>query len=87
MSDTTATDRHPEVLVQTIADALVADLDLRPSEDEAGRVLDAFPDGWAKVGGEWVQLTKVGIAYDLHPEKQPTWMKFRQPLYAERAEG
>jgi hypothetical protein len=32
-----------------------------PTTYSAERVLDAIPDGWAKVDGEWVQLSYMEV--------------------------
>ena len=36
----------------------------KPSLDDlASAALAAIPDGWAKIGGEWCQITADGVGY------------------------
>lgn len=38
---------------------------------KAQLILDAIPDGWAKIGGEWVQITSDGVGYGEFDRVQP----------------
>jgi len=35
----------------------------RTNEQAARRALEAIPDGWAKVNGEWIRITSDGVGY------------------------
>lgn len=37
-------------------------------------ILDAIPDGWAKVDGKWVRITKTGMS--AHPLPSGSWGRF-----------
>lgn len=55
----------------------------------AAVVLDAVPDGWAKVDGEWIQIASTEMS--AHPLPSGTWGRFHdknsvhmdgcQPIY------
>jgi hypothetical protein len=51
----------PQELAQAVTVALWGASDITNAQLTAQRAVEAIPDGWAKVGGEWVRLEPASV--------------------------